>query len=147
MTTGVADWKQAGNLYIWRYATPGRSRQGWHFSADPAGCASMVDLINRMVREASSRHRTLQLGAVTSAIWGLPSFGPPKPDKFDKLRIDYRPELEALNLGEIEGRLTLRLGAPGAIALKAAFTDLGIGLNDFAIATSGEKHADRWWFW
>lgn len=91
MTTGVSAWKQAGYLYVWRYAILNRSRRGWHFHADRAGCESIADLIDRMVAGGTPSHRTLALGAVTPEIWALPNFGPPKGDRFARLRIEYRP--------------------------------------------------------
>ncbi len=147
MTAGVDAWRQAGNLHVWRYGVLNRSRRGWHFAADHDGCASMIDLIARMVAGAVPSHRTIRLGTVTSAIWGLPNFGPPRRDRFEKLRIEYCPEEVTLSLNEIEGRLTLRCGEKRAASLSAAFNDLAAGLNDFGIATSDDKHADAWWFW
>ena len=147
MIGSVAAWQQAGRLYVWRYAAPGRSRKGWHFTADPAGCNAVIDLIARMVAEAAPCHRTLRLGAVTPALWSVPNFGPPKRDRFEKLRIDYAPEEEALGLSEIEGRLTLRLGKKRSASLSAAFAEVSVGLGDFGIAVSDDKRADSWMFW
>lgn len=147
MSGTVTAWQQAGRLHVWRYATPGRSRRGWHFHADPAGCASIVDLVVRMTAGAVRCHRTLQLGAVTPAVWGLPSLGPPKGDRFAKLRIEYSPDEAALRLEEADDRLVLRIGEKRAAALSAAFTELMVGLNDFGIATSDDKRAETWMFW
>ena len=107
----------------------------------------MIELITRMVAEAGPSHRTLQLGAVTPAIWGVPNFGPPRHDRFEKLRLEYSPEEDALALDEIDGRLTLRLGEKRSAALSAAFAEVSVGLGDFGIATSEDKHADSWMFW
>ncbi|AQR74543.1 hypothetical protein [Sphingomonas sp. LM7] len=147
MTIGVSAWQQAGHLYVWRYAALGRSRRGWHFHADPAGCASMAELIDRMVADAMPSHRTAQLRPVTSKVWGLPNFGPPKGDRFERMRIEYRHEQEALSLDAAEDRLVLGFGAARAPSLRAAFTDLMIGQNDFGIVPSDDRRADAWMFW
>lgn len=147
MTAGITAWQQAGKLYVWRYAAPGRSRKGWHFTADLAGCRSMIDLIARMVAASGASHRTLQLGSVTPAIWTVPNFGPPRRDQFGKLRLEYSPERDALSLDVIDGRLTLRLGERRSAALSTAFAEVSVGLGDFGLAPSDDKHADSWMFW
>ena len=148
MAEDVSAWRQSGAIYIWRYAAPGGSRRGWHFSADPTGCASVVDLIDRMTTAKAACHRTLSLGHVSADIfWGVPNFGPPKADRFEKLRIDYLPAASDLQLLENDGRLDLTLGAARADNLKAAFVDVGIGDGDFGIGTSDRKNAETWMFW
>lgn len=147
VTGSVAAWQQAGRLYVWRYSAPSRSRKGWHFTADPAGCNSVIDLIARMVGEAAPCHRTLRLHAITPAIWGVPNFGPPKRDRLEKLRLQYDPAEVALSLSEIDERLTLRLGEKQSSSLSAAFADVSVGLGDFGIATSDEKRPEVWMFW
>jgi hypothetical protein len=147
MTEGVNSWRQAGHIYIWRYAKPGKSRQGWHFTADPAGSDSLIDLVERMKVAGMPAHRTLSLGTVTPDIWNVPNFGPPKADRFAKLRISYVPEAPDLRLVASEGRLELNLGAARAVYLTAAFAEVAVGLGDFGIATSNDKHAETWMFW
>lgn len=147
MTMGVSAWKQAGHIYVWRYAIPNRSRRGWHFHADRVGCESVVDLIDRMVAEGEPSHRTLALGLVTPEIWALPNFGPPKGDRFTRLRIDCRPGREALDIEPVEDRLVLGLGAKRAPLLRAALIDLMLGQHDFGIAPSDNRHGVPWMFW
>lgn len=114
MTDDVSAWRQSGTLYVWRYAAPGRSRRGWHFSADPSGCASVVDLIARMTTAAVACRRTLSLGHVSADIWGVPNFGPPQADRFEKLRIAYLPAASDLSLVDDDGRLDLTFGGTRA---------------------------------
>lgn len=147
MTTGVSAWKQAGYLYVWRYAILNRSRRGWHFHADRAGCESIADLIDRMVAGGTPSHRTLALSTVTPEIWALPNFGPPKGDRFARLRIEYRPGQEALDIEAVEDGLVLGLGTKRAPLLRAALIDLMLGQYDFGIASSDDRHGDPWMFW
>ncbi|EIZ81175.1 hypothetical protein WSK_0120 [Novosphingobium sp. Rr 2-17] len=147
MTDDVSAWRQSGTLYVWRYAAPGRSRRGWHFSADPSGCASVVDLIDRMTTAAVACHRTLSLGHVSADIWGVPNFGPPQADRFEKVRIAYLPAASDLSLVDNDGSLDLTIGGTRAGDLKAAFVDVGIGDGDFGIGTSERKNAETWMFW
>jgi hypothetical protein len=147
MITGVSAWQQAGHLHVWRYAALGRSRRGWHFHADRDGCASIVDLIDRMVADAVPSHRTAALGTLTPRVWDRPGFGPPKGDRFARLRIEYRHGQEALSLDPAGERLILGFGAKRAPLLRAAFIDLMLGQNDFGIASSDERRAEPWMFW
>ncbi|ATY32824.1 hypothetical protein [Sphingomonas psychrotolerans] len=147
MTMDVAAWQQAGHLYVWRYAILNRSRRGWHFHADRVGCESVADLIDRMVAGGEPSHRTLVLGSVTPETWALPNFGPPKGDRFARLRIEYWPGQETLGIEPVEDRLVLGLGAKRAPFLRAALIDLSIGQNDFGIAPSDDRHGDPWMFW
>ncbi|MFC3582191.1 hypothetical protein [Sphingomonas hylomeconis] len=147
MAEDVSAWRQSGAIYIWRYAVPKRNRKGWHFSADPTGCASVVDLIERMTAADVACHRTLSLARVSADIWGVPNFGPPKADRFEKLRINYLPAASDLTLLENEGRLDLTMGMELSNSLKGAFVDVGIGDGDFGIGTSDKKNAETWSFW
>lgn len=147
MTLGLSAWQQAGHFYVWRYAVLNRSRRGWHFHADRDGCASFADLIDRMVGQGVPSHRTLALGQMTPAIWGLPNFGTPRGDRFERLRVEYRPEQEVLDLDPAEARLVLGIGAKRAPLLRAALIDLMLGQNDFGIDPSGARRSDPWMFW
>ena len=147
MADDVSGWRQSGALYVWRYFKPVSSRAGWDFSADPTGCGSVADLIERMTSAGVACHRTLSLGRVSAGIWGVPNFGPPKADRFENLRIEYVPTTRDLRLLENDGRLELTLGAARADVLKAAFVDFGVGDGDFGIATSDEKYPEPWMFW
>ena len=62
MRNGVNEWVQEGRLYVWRYADPKRGWRGWHFTADPAGCRSVRNLLDRM-HSGEPCHRTLRLRA------------------------------------------------------------------------------------
>jgi hypothetical protein len=147
MAGDVSAWRQSGAVYIWRYSALGRSRRGWHFTADPAGCESIVDLIERMEASDTACYRTLALGQVSADIWGIPNFGPPKAERFEKLRFDYVPRATDLTLAENGDRLDLEFGSARAANLKAAFVYVGIGDGDFGIATSSDKRAEDWMFW
>jgi hypothetical protein len=147
MAEDVGNWRQEGAIYVWRYSKPGRSRRGWHFSADPTGCASIVDLIDRMMTADVACYRALSLARVSADIWAVPNFGPPKADRFEKLRINYLPAASDLTLLENEGRLDLTMGMALANSLKAAFVDVGTGDGDFGFGTSDKKNAETWSFW
>jgi len=79
-------------------------------------------------------------------VWGLPNFGPPKGDRFGRLRIEYRQGQEA------PASMRSKTGwssdwEPRAPLLRAALTDLMIGQNDFGIVSPADRRADAGMFW
>jgi hypothetical protein len=147
MTDQVHDWNQEGSLYIWRYHRPSARQRGWHFSGDHAGCLSIVDLIDRMSIAGEPCHRSINLGSLTEAIWSVPNFGPPDSERFEKLRLQFQPEVEDLILEVAEERLVLTFGQKRGCHLRAGLFDVANGQGDFGIGTSDNKRADHWVFW
>ena len=147
MTDHVNNWRQSGRFYVWRYAAPGKRRTGWHFTANSTGCASLIDLVERMKASGVTCHRTLSLALVTPEIWAVPNYGPPKHDRFDKLRINYAPETPDLVLEAFDERVEMNIGNARSTDLTAAFAEVAVGSGDFGIAASNNKHAETWMFW
>ncbi len=146
MRDWVSEWRQEGEIFVWRYPKDNRHAGEWHFSGDPAGCRSFRNLIDRMAG-GEACHRTLRIPDVAPAISGVPGFGKPKGDRFTVLRVIFKPDATDLSM-EVEGeRLTLTLGNRRIAALRAAFTEVEVGMGDFGIATSDDRKAKGWWFW
>jgi len=146
MSSGVNEWKQQGKLYVWRYARAGRSRRGWHFSADRLGCISLLDLLDRL-RGIDGLYRTWQLTGLKREAWRAPNYGPPKSEQFKRLRVAFKQDAEALSLtpdGEI---LMLSVGPASIDRLYAGFTSLSIGEGDFGIAPEATGKEPPWMFW
>jgi len=47
MRDWVSEWVQEGKLWIWQYANAKRGWSGWHLAADPEGCRSIRNLLDR----------------------------------------------------------------------------------------------------
>lgn len=146
MRQGVAEWVQDGRLYVWRYAQPNRSWRGWHFTADPSGCRSIANLLDRM-HGGDACHRTLRLDEVTDAILAGPNYGHSIAGRFTKLRIEYRPEAENLDLQAEADVLTMIVAPARLRKVVTAFRHVEIGTGDFGIETSSSRKADHWMFW
>ena len=147
MAATVEAWRQEGTLTVWRYASPRKLQLQWHFHADGTGCESFVDLVARFQARGRAGHRTLNLSPITPDDRFLPDLGRLRNDRFEKLRVEFAPSRENLQMDVIGDRLTLAFGGKRAAALSAAFTELGAGIADFAIAESDDKQAASWWFW
>ena len=68
MRDRVAEWRQEGRIFVWRYPNRHKHAGEWHFTGDPAGCRSICDLIDRMAG-GEACHRTWTLAPVDRAIW------------------------------------------------------------------------------
>lgn len=146
MRDWVAEWRQGGEIFVWRYPKNSRHAGEWHFSGDPAGCRSIRNLIDRMAG-GEACHRTMKLGQLTPSISEVPNFGEPKADSFVSMRVVFEPDAGDLTMEEEGDRLILTVGNKRIRALRAAFTEVEVGIGDFGIATSDDRKAKGWWFW
>lgn len=146
MHASINGWSQKGRLWIWQYANANRSWRGWHFAADPQGCRSIRDLLDRMsIVEAC--HRTLDLEFVSdSLIYGI-GYGRKCARQFDKLRLQFSPSATDLSLHSEEDRLVMNVNKQRLPQLASAFAQVEMGGGDFGIATSERKRSERWMFW
>lgn len=146
MRDWVKEWVQEGRLYVWCYADPRPGWRGWHFAADPAGCRSVRNLLDRMQGGGPS-HRTLRLARVTEDILSVPNYGRKVAGSHCRLRIAYRPGCEALGLTAEGDVLVMTVGGPRLRKLSAAFAQVEAGGGDFGMCTSDDRKADIWMFW
>ena len=86
MRDWVAEWRQDGDIFVWRYPKRNKHAGEWHLTGDPAGCRSIRNLIDRMAG-GEACHRTMRLGRLTPEISAVPNYGEPKPDGFASMRV------------------------------------------------------------
>ncbi|EKU74051.1 MULTISPECIES: hypothetical protein [Sphingobium] len=146
MSNDVNDWHQEGRLFVWRYPNARKGWAGWHFTGDPAGCRSIRNLLDRM-HGGGACHRTIKLSPVTEAILSVPNYKFRTEGRFEKLRLEYRPDFPDLLLEPADGALVMTVGMHRLRALTAAFAEVEIGLGDFGIPTSRSHKALAWMFW
>ena len=53
----VYRWKREDHLFLWRYTEA--PQQGWQLSADATACASIVDLVDRMLAADGPTHKRI----------------------------------------------------------------------------------------
>ena len=146
MQDWVGQWVQEGRLWIWQYAEPNHSWRGWHLSADPVGCRSVRNLLDRM-SGGEPCYRTLQLDPVADAVLRVPNYGKKSRGHFSKLRVEFQPDHGDLTLVPDQERLILTVGNKRLRTLSSAFAAVEVGDGDFGIGTSDNKRADPWMFW
>jgi hypothetical protein len=146
MTTGVSAWQQAGHLHVWRYAEARHGWHGWQWSADPAGAASLRNLLDRM-QGGEPCYRTLRLEPLTEAVLAVPGARHAVTELCARLRVDYRPDRADLQLEPDGDTLMLTLGDGRLRMLASALAQVEVGEGDFGIAASDDRKADPWLFW
>lgn len=146
MRDWVAEWKQEGRIFVWRYPKQNKHAGEWHFTGDPVGCRSLRNLIDRMAGGGAC-HRTLKIASATAAISAVPNFGAPKTGRFTTMRIAFEPDAGDLSMDEDGDKLILTFGNKRLRALRAAFAEVEVGIGDFDIATSDDRKEKGWWFW
>lgn len=142
----VAEWVQEGRLCVWRYADAGRHWRGWQFSADPAACRSVRNLLDRMFG-GKACHRTLKLEPVTDAVLRTPGYGHKPLGAFGKLRVAYVPGSVDLGIEPVDDMLVMTVGGGRLRKLSAAFAEFEAGHDDFGIAPSDNRKIEPWMFW
>lgn len=142
----VNEWVQEGRLWIWQYANARRGWQGWHFAADPAGCRSIRDLLDRM-NDGQESHRSLKLEPVSEPLLQGIGYDRKCSHQYDKLKLQFLPLADDLSLHPVGDKLELTVGNRQLPKLAAAFSDVEAGGGDFGIAASGDKRSETWVFW
>ena len=142
----VSEWRQEGQLFVWRYPELREKRRGWHFTADPVGCRSVRNLLDRMFGEEAC-HRTLRIEPVTPAMLRVPNYGDKAAGVFTKLRIEYDPTFQGLRIVPNGEALIMTIGDRRLRDVTAAFAEVEVGRGDFGIGTSDNRKTGTWMFW
>jgi hypothetical protein len=142
----VSEWRQEGRLFVWRYPELRQKWRGWHFTADPVGCRSVRNLLDRMLG-GEACHRSLRTEPVTDAILRVPNFGDKTVGAFRKLRIEYEPAFQDLRILPSGEALSMTVGERRLRKVAAAFAAMEVGGGDFEIATSDSRKSEPWMFW
>lgn len=147
MRDDLDEWKMHGHAYVWRYVSDRARHHGWHFTADPAGCNALIELLTVMRQKQNLVYRTIELSCPSSAISSVPGFDDPKADHFAKLRIMFDPYFTDLQMLLVEDRLELRFGTDRCDDLLIALVDVCHGKGDFAFGPNKTKDSPPIWFW
>lgn len=146
MRDWVSEWVQEGKLWIWQYANTRRGWNGWHLAADPEGCRSIRNLLDRM-NAGKECHRSLKLELVSESLLKGIGYDRKCARQFDKLKIHFLPEADDLSLHPEDDKLVLTVGNRRLRKRASAFADVEVGGGDFGIAASDDKRAETWMFW
>lgn len=144
MRNEVEDWVQEGRLCVWRYAGKNCGLPGWQWSGDPDGCRSVRNLLDRM-QGGPACNRFLRLSPVTDAILNMPAPDQQIAERFSKLRIDHRPNIDMLRAEPDGETLVVTAGGRRLHKFAAAFGWAERG-REFEV-NPGDRQEGLWIFW
>jgi len=137
----VDRWRQAGLIYVWKHLDPRDTH--WSIMADDRGCASLLDLIERMEQAVWPGKKTILLrkAVVTQETY------PGVRDRaakhltlhFQKDRVDD----SHWTITESGGDVTIKMGRGRLEELKEAVADMRAGGYDYGIGADDA----RLWIW
>lgn len=147
MYRALGQWRQEGRICLWRYRKAGKMYEGWHFTADPKGCASLIELCSILSRATAPAHRTIsvtdprEVGA--DNIFGGHNL---RLDVPAKIRLANDLE-EAGSIGLSAGFFDMPLGAEDILNLSEAMRDVSADRADFGVSFGASSTIFKFWWW
>lgn len=132
------DWKQRGNIYVWRYDKNPRNYYGWHLTADSMGCESLIELLLEFMPSESGFFRTIRLAKPTHNQYRVPGCKN-KIVAETKLVMSKSDISEDWDISNSEGKLKIHLGTDQIEKFVSGVNDVKNGKGDYSI--------NGLWFW
>lgn len=138
-------WKQHGAISLWRYTENECNYPGWHLSANPAGCESLIALIEALAADGANAARSVELMPPTSAILSVPNnkHGTAKFVAPTKLRISFSGTPDHWLLPQQLEPAELSFGHAWLAPLRNGLAGIPNGIGDFSIG--GDLPLWFWW--
>jgi hypothetical protein len=138
------DWKQTGNVYLWRYKDDSKKFLGWHMTADEEGAMSFVSLVDIFLQSDTDARRTVRLTIPIEREVSVPNFNR-KADPAEKLVLEIVAKENSLwSLSGKGKKITLRVGRSHLLTLRDGIDGIEKGKGDYCI---GEKGQELWFWW
>ncbi|MCW0386532.1 hypothetical protein NB722_001071 [Xanthomonas sacchari] len=137
-------WTQTGRISLWRYLENERNYPGWHFNADPAGCQSLLALLDALAADGAGS-RTLLITAPSKTELGVPNNrrGLAAWVAPEKLRFTLSTTDDHWSFPVDAAPAALEVGSAWLAALREGIAGIANGKGDYAIG----KGSHRLWFW
>jgi hypothetical protein len=140
-------WKQTGSVALWRYTENQRNYPGWHLSADDAGCASLIALLDAFAADGNAGTRTLSVTRPTSEILAVPNNRSASCVAPDKLLLSFSDVASQWSFPDSLDPAELTIGADWLPKLRKAIAGIPHGEGDFSIGLSkGDSLALTFWW-
>jgi len=138
-------WKQAGRISVWRYTENSGNYPGWHLTADPAGCQSLLALLDALAADGVGS-RAVAITAPGKADLAVPNnrqgraaWGAPQ-----KLRLTLAAAEQQWWFPPGLDPAALTLGAAWLPALRHGVAGIPAGQGDYSI---GKGSLPLWFWW
>lgn len=142
-------WKQSGTVSLWHYTENERNYPGWHLTADAAGCASLVALIDALAADGISASRTVDITPPSKAQLGVPNNKSGlaawrAPSKF-RISFSATPAewLFPLDLDPA----VVTVGSDWLAPLREGILGIPRGHGDYSIGPAGKGNSRLWFWW
>lgn len=153
MNGSIGDWNLAGQVSLWRYLNAPTRYADWHFSADIAGCNSLLHLLKILGAEPATIYRTITLTDPLTVgadrIFGDHGYRIDCPTKLRLVNCPHDPDFTEITYGE--GIFVMILGQQSLSMFETALRDLEIGSADFAFGFGDKKSTNSarisFWWW
>jgi hypothetical protein len=143
----INEWKQRGDVFVWRYPPVRKKYAGWHLTAEDAACDALISLLTGMRQAASSTRRTIALSKPSPPVWDVPNFGKPRDEVLGSMIVRFQPEFGDLRLLEEDGRLVLSVGERRVGELLEGLRDIRRGEGDYCLHTDEKGASLPIWLW
>ena len=140
-------WKQAGSVALWRYEENQRNFPGWHLTADPAGCASLLALLDALASDGPTSSRTVVVQAPTPAILAVPNNRSSTWRSPSRLRLSLSTNTAEWVFPEALEPATFTFGLEWLAELQRGITDISRSRGDYSIGKASGGNLQLWFWW
>src|SRR5688500_7972506 len=136
----------AGQICLWRYRENARSYPGFHLSADPAGCAQLITLLQGLSKARAPQIGHVVLDPVTASVLAVPNNAGATISAYQhwELLVDPRFSPEQLQFSVVGNRARTEVSKVQLEALAAGIEDIRQGRGDYSI---GDDDHQLWFWW
>ncbi len=142
-------WKQSGRISLWYYVENQRNYPGWHLTADAAGCASLLALIDALAADGIAALRTVDITPPSKAQLGVPNnrsglaaWRAPR-----KLRVSFSTTPAHWSLPQDVDSAVITVGSDWLAPLREGILGIPLGRGDYAVGPSGKGNCSLWFWW
>jgi hypothetical protein len=139
-------WKQSGNISLWRYTENERNYPGWHLTADAAGCASLIALLDALAADGVPASRSVEITPPSKPQLGVPNnkSGSAAWQAPGKLRVSFSATPAEWSFPLDLDSAVITVGSDWLASLREGLSGIPLGRGDYSIGPEGSS---RLWFW
>ncbi len=137
-------WKQSGSIMLWGYTENLRNYPGWHFTADRAGCDSLIALLDAFAADGPPGSRTLTITAPTPAVLSVPNNRSNDLLVPSKFRLSFASIASEWLFPRSAAPAELSLGVDWLPVFRQSVAGVPKGKGDYSI---GPRNGECLWFW
>jgi len=143
-------WKQSGNISLWYYTENERNYPGWHLTADAAGCASLVALLDALAAtDGALESRAVEITPPSKAQLcvpnnksGLAAWKAPR-----KLRVSFSLTPADWSFPLDLDPAVITIGSDWLAPLQEGILGIPLGRGDYSIGPARGDCSKLWFWW